>query len=191
MGTTTLIILDAQQGIIESFGNTDGYVERLSSTLAAARNNNIRVIHVITAFRPGYPESHPHNSSIVRVAASGRFQEGDASTEHHPAIAPINNEVVITKRRVSAFFGTELDMILRCYNTERVVIAGLVTSGAVLSTVRSAFDLDYRITVLQDGCMDRDEDVHHVLIEKIFKGKADTVTCEEWIENISARPETA
>lgn len=82
-------------------------------------------------------------------------------------------------------------MILRCYNTERVVIAGLVTSGAVLSTVRSAFDLDYRITVLKDGCMDRDEALHDVLIEKVFKGKADIVTCAGWIENISARPETA
>jgi nicotinamidase-related amidase len=51
----------------------------------------------------------------------------------------------------------------------------------VLSTVRQAADLDYRITVLADGCLDADPEVHRVLTEKIFPRQADVVSVAEWI----------
>lgn len=70
--------------------------------------------------------------------------EGDPSVDIHAAVAATPEEPVITKRCESAFFRTELEMILRCYNTERIVVAGVITSGAVLSTVREAMDLDFR-----------------------------------------------
>lgn len=184
MGATTLLILDIEKGVLDMTGDNGEYLERLSLTLNAARMNNINVIHVITAFRPGYPESHPSNVSVTGVAAAGLFEEGDPSTDIDPAVAPTDNEVVITKRRVSAFFGTELDMILRCYNTERIAVAGIATSGAVLSTVRQATDLDYKITILSDLCKDRDEETHDFLINKIFKRKTNVVTSDEWIQQL-------
>ncbi|KAJ5151279.1 Isochorismatase family protein [Penicillium canariense] len=186
MGTTTLLILDIEKGTVDMLGNTGTYLQRLGSAVAAARSNNIKIVHVITAFRTGYPECHPSNSLVPAMAAMGKFQEGDWTTEIHPAVAPTKDEVVITKRRVSAFFGTELEMILRCFDTEQLVVAGIATSGAVLSTIRHASDLDYRITVLRDLCMDRDEEVHDLLMDKVFKGKTDVITGQEWMERISA-----
>lgn len=70
------------------------------------------------------------------------------------------DEVVVSKRRVSAFTGTDLDILLRCYKSNHLIIAGLVTSGAVLSTIRQAQDMDFQITVLRDLRMDWDEEVH-------------------------------
>jgi nicotinamidase-related amidase len=99
-------------------------------------------------------------------------------------VAPIENEVVIMKRRISAFFATELDMILRCFRAETIAVAGLITSGAVLSTVRQAMDLDYRVTVLEDLCMDRDEEVHRVLMHKVFARKTEIISAKEWIGKI-------
>ncbi|GLI79932.1 hypothetical protein PoHVEF18_008280 [Penicillium ochrochloron] len=81
---------------------------------------------------------------------------------------------------------SNLDLILRCYNTEELVIAGVATSGAVLSTIRYASDLDYRITVLRDLCMDHDEEVHNILMDKVFHRKTDVTTGEEWIDRINA-----
>jgi nicotinamidase-related amidase len=185
MGITTLLILDIEKGILDMVGDDGEYLERLSQALNAARENNIKVIHVITAFRPGYPESHPSNPSVSGIAAAGLFVEGDPTTEVDPTVAPIDNEVVITKRRVSAFFGTELDMILRCYNTERIAVAGISTSGAVLSTIRHASDLDYKITLLCDLCRERDEETHNFLINKIFKRKINVLTSDEWIQQLS------
>lgn len=185
MGAATLLILDVQQGILDMVpGDTGTYLQRLNETVDAARMNNIKIIHIITAFRPGHPEAHPSNRSVTSIAAAGLFQEGDFTVE--PALIPAQDEVIITKRRVSAFFGTDLEIILRCFNTEELVIAGIATSGAVLSTVRYASDLDYRITVLRDLCMDRDEEVHNVLMDKVFHRKTDVITGEEWIDRINA-----
>jgi nicotinamidase-related amidase len=69
---------------------------------------------------------------------------------------------------VSAFTGSDLDVLLRAAGGERIVLAGIATSGVVLSTVRQVADLNYRITVLSDACADADPEVHRVLMEKVF-----------------------
>ncbi|KAJ5503682.1 hypothetical protein N7463_006556 [Penicillium fimorum] len=182
---TVLLILDVQNGVIDRLDNTGPYLERLSSTVNSARKANVKIVHVITGFRSGYPENHPNNSSVPGVVARGGYIEGQLSVQVHPAIKPVSGEVVLTKRRISAFFATELDMLLRCANAEFIVVAGLITSGAVLSTVRQAMDMDYRIMVLEDCCMDRDEELHRVLMEKIFARKTQVVLAKEWVEKLS------
>ncbi|CAG7938985.1 unnamed protein product [Penicillium salamii] len=184
---TVLLILDVQKGVIDRLENTTPYLERVASTVASARKANIQVIHVVTGFRPGYPENNPNNSSVPAVVARGEYLEGDSSVQVHPLVAPTNQEVTLTKRRVSAFFATELDMLLRCAKAETIVVAGLITSGAVLSTVRQAMDMDYRVTILEDCCMDRDEEVHRVLMEKVFARKAEVVSGKEWAESLAAK----
>lgn len=182
--STVLLILDVQNGVIERLENTKPYLDRLASTVTSARNANIKVMHVVTGFRAGYPESNLNNSSVPAVVARGEYLEGSSSVEVHSSVTPINNEPTIIKRRVSAFFSTELDMLLRCAKAETIVVAGLITSGAVLSTVRQAMDMDYRVTVLEDCCMDRDEEVHRVLMEKLFAKKAEVVSASAWVESL-------
>ena len=48
------------------------------------------------------------------------------------------------------------------------------------STLRQAADLDYRLVVLADACLDADPEVHRVLIEKVFPRQADVPTVDEW-----------
>lgn len=190
MGTTVLLLLDLQNGVIDLLKNSDptnteSYLQLLSPTISAARATSIKIIHIMTAFRPGYPDGHPHNTSVHGAALNKMFMEGDDSVGIHPAVDATSTEPVITKRRVSAFFGTELEMILRYWHTERIVVAGLITSGAVLSTIRQAQDLDFKITVLRDLCMDRDEEVHRVLVDKVFARKMEVVHAKEWVRLIT------
>ncbi|KAI2698062.1 hypothetical protein CBS147332_8617 [Penicillium roqueforti] len=182
---TVLLILDVQNGIIDRLDNTKPYLERLASTVAFARKANVKIIYVVTAFRPGYPEKNVNNISISSVAARCEYIEGQSSVQVHPTISPVAGEVILTKRRISAFFATELDMLLRCADAKSLVVAGLITSGAVLSTVRQAMDMDYRVTVLEDCCMDRDEELHRVLMEKVFAHRTDVVSANEWVEKLS------
>jgi nicotinamidase-related amidase len=63
-------------------------------------------------------------------------------------------------------------------------MAGISTSGVVLSTLRQAADLDYRITVLADACADTDPEVHRVLTEKVFPRQARVTTADEWIATL-------
>lgn len=197
MDKTALLILDVQTGIVDRLTDTEAYLQRLVPAVATARAANLRIIHVVSAFRPGYPETHPRNTSSAKVREWGVFVEGDGTTEVHPAVAPSSSnrpsvdpskksadEVVVTKHRVSAFASTDLDLILRCAGIETLVVAGLITSGAVLSTVRQAADLDYRLVVLRDLCMDRDPDLHEVLMDKVLARQAQVVTSAEWMASL-------
>ena len=72
--------------------------------------------------------------------------------------------------------------MLRAANIDTLVLTGIATSGVVLSTLRQAADLDYRLVVLSDACLDSDAEVHRVLMEKVFPRQADVVTVNEWVE---------
>jgi nicotinamidase-related amidase len=65
------------------------------------------------------------------------------------------------------------------------VVAGIATSGVVLSTVRHAADADYRLVVVEDCCADRDPEVHGVLIEKVFPRQATVMKAEAVIAELS------
>ena len=120
----------------------------------------------------------------ARSAESGRFTEGSAGTEVHTAVAPRPGDVVVTKHRVSAFAGTDLEMVLRASGIETLVLAGIATSGVVLSTTRHAADADYKIVVVEDCCADRDAEVHRVLTEKVFVRQATVAKAEAVVESL-------
>jgi nicotinamidase-related amidase len=142
------------------------------------------VIYVGIGFRRGYPEVSARNLSFAAISGSGRFADGDPSGEIHPALAPQADDVVVTKRRVSAFAGSDLEVVLRARRIDHLVLTGIATSGVVLSTLRAAADLDFRLTVLGDGCADADSEVHRVLLEKVFPRQAGVSSVAEWTRAI-------
>jgi nicotinamidase-related amidase len=182
--TTALLVMDFQTAIVEGpavHGNADdakALLARTANLIDAARKAGTKVIYVVVGFRPGYPEASARNKSFSAIRGTGRFIEGSRGTEVHPAVAPKPGDVVVTKHRVSAFFGTDLDMVLRANGIETIVLTGIATSGVVLSTIRHAADADYRLVVVADCCADPDPEVHRVLTEKVFARPA-TVTSAE------------
>jgi nicotinamidase-related amidase len=175
-----LLVMDIQRSIVERFGHDPEYLPRVGRAIATARAADVPVIYVVVGFRPGHPEVSARNRSFAAVAERGGFTGEDPGTEIHPDIAPLAGDVVVTKRRVSAFAGSDLDVVLRSADVRELVLAGIATSGVVLSTVRQAADLDFGLTVLADGCLDADPDVHRVLTEKVFPRQADVTTVEGW-----------
>jgi nicotinamidase-related amidase len=185
MTSTALLIMDVQRGIVERFaGDDDGYLGRLATAIAAARAADVMVGYVTVAFRPGYPEVSDRNKSFAAIAGTGRFTDGDPGTAIPAAVAPAPGEAVVIKRRVSAFTGSDLDVLLRARRIEHLVLAGIATSGVVLSTLRQAADLDYRLTVLADGCLDADPEVHQVLLGKLFPRQAEVTSVAEWAASL-------
>jgi nicotinamidase-related amidase len=100
----------------------------------------------------------------------------------HPGLDPTEHEAIVTKRRVSAFTGSDLEVILRAYNVRHLILAGFSTSGVVLSTVCEAADKDFKLTVLSDASADPDEELHHALMTKIFVKRGDVVPVDEWVK---------
>jgi nicotinamidase-related amidase len=180
MTPTALLIMDVQQGIVERFAHDGGYLDRLATAIDAARGAGIAVTYVTVGFRPGYPEVSERNKSFSTIAGTGRFTDGDAGVRIPAAVAPAPGEVTVTKRRVSAFTGSDLEVLLRARGTSHLVLAGIATSGVVLSTLRQAADLDFQLTVLADGCLDADREVHEVLLGKVFPRQATVTTIADW-----------
>jgi nicotinamidase-related amidase len=181
---TVLLVMDFQHGVVERFGDSS-VLDAASRAVKAARASEIPVMFVRVAFRPGYPEVAESNAVFASLT-----QSGDAMTQDHPAtqvhaaLEPRPDEPVVTKRRVSAFSGSDLDLLLRAAGADTLVLAGIATSGVVLSTVRQAADLDYRLIVLADACADRDPEVHRVLTEKVFPRQAQVTVTDEWIQTL-------
>jgi nicotinamidase-related amidase len=99
-------------------------------------------------------------------------------------------DIVVTKKRVSALAGSDLEILLRALEVDALVLSGIATSGVVLSTVRQAADLDYRLTVLRDGCADADPEVHRVLLEKVFPRQAEVLRTDDWVNRLPSATST-
>jgi nicotinamidase-related amidase len=181
---TVLLVMDFQHGVVESI--TDPSVlDAAGRAVKAARASEIPVMFVRVAFRPGYPEAAASNATFAALTKLGDgLTQDHPATQVHSALEPRADEPVVVKRRVSAFSGSDLDVLLRAADADTLVLAGIATSGVVLSTLRQAADLDYRLVVLSDACADRDPEVHRVLMEKVFPRQALVTVTDEWIQTL-------
>ena len=186
MSNTALLAMDIQNGIVGRLAAPD-YLPRLARAVDAARGAGIPVLHIVVGFRTGHPEVSSRNMAFSALGASGAFTPADPAAAIHPDIEPRPDETVITKKRVSAFAGSDLEMVLRAQGITDLVLTGIATSGVVLSTLRQAADLDYRLTVLADGCADTDEEVHRVLTEKVFPMQAQVTDSSAWLAGLGGR----
>ena len=87
---------------------------------------------------------------------------------------------------MSAFAGTDLDLVLRANGIETLILTGIITSGVVLSTLSHAADADYTLLVVRDCCSDGDAEAHRVLLEKVFPRQATITTAAELAQAIGA-----
>src|SRR5258707_9672744 len=113
-------------------------IARVPGLIATARDAGMMVIHVVVAFRPGHPEVSPRNSVFSVLKANGMLLTGSEGVAIHPAAAPREGEPIVVKHRISPFVGTDLETLLRANGIDTLVLAGVHTSGVVLSAVRHA-----------------------------------------------------
>lgn len=176
---TALLVMDMQTTILKMVpaGN---FADNVQKAISHARSNKIPVIYVVVGFRAGMPEVSPNNKSFssIRERMAGVNMEEWSKVD--ASVAPVPGEVIVTKRRVSAFAGSDLEVVLRAMGIHHMVLTGIATSGVVLSTLREAADKDYKLTVLADACADADEEVHRVLTTKVFPRQAEVITVEDW-----------
>ena len=185
MTGTALLVMDVQNGIVERFAaGAPPLLDALGRAITGARAAGVPVVYVRVAFRPGAPEISARNKAFAAAAAAGAMSIDDASTEVHAAVAPEPGDVLVTKKRVSAFAGSDLDVVLRSLDVDALVLTGIATSGVVLSTLRMAADLDYELTVLRDACADGDEEVHRVLMDKVFPRQASVMPTDQWVAQL-------
>ncbi len=169
--------MDFQTAVVGLVGEGGpALLERAARARAAARASGMAVMHVRVAFAPAdYDAIPPRNKAFSALKASRFLTDGTPPAAFHEVLAPSAGEEVFTKRRVGAFSTTNLADRLAARGIDTLVLAGIATSGVVLSTLRDAADRDFRLFVLADVCADMDAEVHRVLLEKVFPRQADVI----------------
>jgi|ERR1039458_609331 nicotinamidase-related amidase len=175
---SALLVMDVQPGIVERVDRAEEYLTKLSAAVASARKRHIPVIFVVVGFRNSFPEVSSRNKSFSAIKDTALA----AMTDPRPAIAATGEDIVVIKRRVSAFAGSDLEVILRAQGIQHLILTGIATSGVVLSTIREAADKDYKLSVLSDLCADFDTEVNSVLLQKVFPRQASVISSDQWIK---------
>jgi nicotinamidase-related amidase len=195
---SAILAMDCQTGIVSIYAKpAEAFVERAATVLRAARSAGLAVVHIQVGFRPGLPEVSSRNRLFAAIKSSPQHQQlfTGATGAIHPALGPEGDDLVVTKHRVSAFAGTDLEMLLRAKAVTTLVLFGIATSGVVLSTLLEACDADYRLVVIADCCADLDADLHAILLTRLFPQRADVVMADGFVAALRSRsrerPESA
>jgi nicotinamidase-related amidase len=177
---TALLTLDIQNGILSFAPAAEVIIPTAARAVEFARNKKYLIIHVGLGFSAGHPEIPDTESRFTRIRENNLFVKDTPSAAFHPAIAR-PEDLVVYKQRVGAFSENQLHLLLRTRGIENLVFFGISTSGITLSTIRRAYDLDFRCTILKDACFDADSEIHRVLTEKIFPVQATVLTVDAFI----------
>jgi nicotinamidase-related amidase len=186
--TTAVFFMDFQNGIVARFKEhgSEAVLDRAAEVQVAARKAGAFVGFVQVAFRPGHPECNAQHPLFGPVVQNNMMVLGTPDVAMHEKVAPKGNEPIVTKHRVGPFLGTDLEQILRSQGIKTLVFLGISTSGVILSGVRYASDADFSIVVAEDGCGDNDDEVHRVLMTKVFARQGQVVKCSDIIAALSA-----
>jgi len=182
---TALLIIDMQRDFMEpgGFGETLGNdvsqlaraVKPIAAVLAAARANEMLVIHTREGHLPDLSDAPP--AKIERGEPSGRIGDpgpmgrilirGEAGHDIIPELYPLDSEIVIDKPGKGAFYATELGDVLQKYGIANLLVCGVTTEVCVNTTVREANDRGYRCVVLADGCASYFPEFHDMGLKMI------------------------
>lgn len=182
---TALLVMDYQAGILGRLDEAEPLLSCAADAIAVVRGRGGQIGYVRVAFDDADYDAVPRHS---RFASVGPEMHSDSpATAIHDRVAPEPGDIIVRKTRVGAFSTTDLDQQLRDRGIGALILAGISTSGVVLSTVRDAADRDYQVLVLADACADPVPGVHDFLTEKIFPRQAGVITSAE-LKNLLSGP---
>jgi nicotinamidase-related amidase len=176
---TALLIMDYQNGIIPMAPNPEDLLTGAREVIDLMRSHGATIGYVRVGFADASEIGGSMGKRVGGAAALEQFGADHANTQIHDDVAPEEGDIVVRKTRVGPFGSTDLHEQLQARGIDTLLLAGISTSGVVLSTVRDAHDRDYRLIVLADLCADRDPEVHDVLTGKVFPGQAEVITAAE------------
>ena len=172
---TALVLMDFQPAVLGTVaeGNTAALLANAETALTWARSAGLTVAHVRVAFQDAdYPAIPQRNRAFAPLRGGGMMADGSPECEIVESLRPQRDEIVVRKTRFGSFSTTNLSSRLREAGIESLILAGISTSGVVLSTVRDAADQDFQIYVLADACADGNSHVHSLLTEAVFAHQA-------------------
>ncbi|AND15793.1 cysteine hydrolase family protein [Rathayibacter tritici] len=153
-------------------------LENAAAGLARARELNIPVIHVVVGFSEGYPEWPSESPVFSGARADERLLLGSWGTRLHDRVANIRSEPVVVKHRISPFYGTALEVLLRSLAVKTLLLAGVATDMVVLAAAKDGHDRGFQVQVLEDATAADSDDMHNAAI-RVIRRSASISTVSE------------
>ncbi len=183
---TALLVIDMQNdycspgGYIAQRGEDLSIVRRcippLQEVLEAVRETETLIIHTREGHLPDLSDcpsiklarSKKLGAGIGDEGPLGRFlTRGSKSHDFIDELRPAPGEIVIDKPGKSAFFGTELEIILRNRGITHLVVTGVSTFVCVHTTLRDAYDRGFDNLILEDCCASSIDELHDAAIKMV------------------------
>ncbi|WP_240373959.1 cysteine hydrolase family protein [Bacillus piscicola] len=197
---TALLVVDMQNDFMASGAPLETamgqeFLPRLKEVLNFSRDKGISVIYTAHVHREDGSDMGLYGEIYPPVAERACLIDETPGTEIYPEVAPLENEPVIKKHRYSAFFGTDLDIILRNKGIETVAIVGLTTEDCCFAAARDAMYRGYKVAFLSDvtGTYDYADigfgvvpaaEVHRVCLTVLGGSTAHVMTAEEYMQKV-------
>lgn len=183
-----LLVVDMQNEIVkgrlakpENVERYAGVAQTIGDLLNSARSRRIPIVYTRVCFRPSYVDAHPH-SPAIRVQA---LKTGEWSAEIVDELKPAPEDVIVDKRRSGAFYGTDLEIVLRNLEVRTLIVTGLATNRAVESTVREAHSRDLECVVVSDATAAGSEELHLNALRSIADWFGKVMSASEIVERFS------
>ncbi|MDO9434629.1 isochorismatase family protein [Hydrogenophaga sp.] len=175
-----LVMIDFAQAyfVPESplFANCPHTAEQAAQLLAWARERHMLICHTRVNYRA---DGLDGGVFFRKIPALRVFCQGHPLAEFVPALAPRDNEPVVTKQYASAFFGTSLASLLRAQGIDCLLLAGMSTSGCVRASAVDAIQHGFIPVVVGDACGDRHSAPHEANLFDLSAKYADVRTLDQ------------
>ena len=193
---TALLAMDFENDIVHEDGafkdfgfaqmvKQNDVLAKSARLLDAARRSGVKVIYVSVKFRPGYPERPANGGLWGALIQANAVTEGTWGAEIHEAVAPQDGEPVVTKRAVSAFYGSDLAALLATGGIDTLLLCGVATNFVVEGTAREAMDRGYNVVIVGDCCAAGSQETHDAALNTTLPFLSTITTSEEAITALS------
>lgn len=163
MGKPALLIIDMQNDFVLEgkplkVAGARAVIPKIQTVLAEFRKRSLPVFHILRVHRP--------DGSDVEIIRQDLFRKQPFAVAGTPGaavvteLAPLRHEYIIEKIRMSAFIGTELDLMLRTLGVTTVCVAGIQTPNCIRTTVFDAIAYNYPVVLVDDATGASSDDVH-------------------------------
>jgi ureidoacrylate peracid hydrolase len=152
---TAVLVIDMQNDFVAPgaalrSAQAAAMVPRLAATLKTCRERGMRVVYTAHVHRSDGCDMGRFADLYPPVADGSSLVDGSPGAEIFPDLTPAPGEHVIKKHRYSAFFATDLDLILREWGIVNVVVCGTTTENCCHASARDAMYLGYKVAFLSD-----------------------------------------